>query len=192
MGFLPADRDTSVKGLLGVWAAAPVLAIFREVLFNPKVWSDYSAESPGRGAKLTYHELKPGERYAISGMGVEPVPLNHAPDALGFIVHCADTLAVFAIDSGPTDLIWERAQAGGPVSAMFCDVSFPNRLSDLAAASAHLTPQLLVAEVEKVTPARPRVFGCHLKPQYDEEVRRELRELPFTVEVPVSGEVVEL
>jgi ribonuclease BN (tRNA processing enzyme) len=80
---------------------------------------------------------------------------------------------VFTSDTGPTSRIWEVANATEDLAAVITEVSFPNRLQDIADVSLHLTPQTLNTELEKLDRQTP-VYLYHFKPPYIEELRAEL------------------
>ena len=191
LGFLPADRDVAAHGLLTVWGTRATIEAVRQAVFAPKVWFDYADETTGR-ATMRYRLLEPLVQQGISGVLVEPVPVTHGAECMGFVVRSRETCAVFAIDSGPTEVIWERAAAGGPATAVFYDVSFPNRMKEEALRCGHLTPELLVAEVAKLSLRPERIFACHLKPEHREQVTAELERTALPVEVPTSGDVVQI
>ena len=56
------------------------------------------------------------------------------------------------------------------------EASFPDRMSDVADVTKHLTPRLVAAEIEKL-PGEPAVIAVHIKPAYRSEVVSELQAL---------------
>ena len=47
-------------------------------------------------------------------------------------------------------------------------------------------------EILKLGPHRPRIFATHLKPEFRSEIEAEIKRLPFPVELPGRGDVLEL
>jgi len=86
--------------------------------------------------------------------------------------------------------IWEVANATEDLAAIITEVSFPNRMQDVADVSLHLTPNTLSAELKKLERDVP-VYLYHFKPPYIEELREELAagELPVPVEELVQDRV---
>ncbi len=80
---------------------------------------------------------------------------------------------IFTSDTGPTSRIWEVANATEDLAAIITEVSFPNRMQDVADVSLHLTPKTLSAELAKLKRDVP-VYLYHFKPPYIEELREEL------------------
>ena len=60
--------------------------------------------------------------------------------------------------------------------------SFPNAMARLAAASGHMTPELVGRELDKIPHAR-RVIMVHIKPRYRDTVVAELGTLGREVEI---------
>jgi len=65
-------------------------------------------------------------------------------------------------DTGPTSRIWQKAREFENLKAIITEVSFPNRLREVAECSKHLTPEGLRWELEKMPPRVP-VYLYHLK-----------------------------
>ena len=59
---------------------------------------------------------------------------------------------------------------------MFLDVTFPNRLKEMAIRAGHLCPGLLEEELISFRRSKaylPRIVLIHLNPQYEDEIRNE-------------------
>jgi cAMP phosphodiesterase len=83
---------------------------------------------------------------------------------------------VFTSDTYSTDEIWEAAREAEHLKAVFVDVSFPNELGELAAASKHLTPELLAVELKKLN-REVEVYAVHIKPTNRKEVIQQIAAL---------------
>jgi 3',5'-cyclic-nucleotide phosphodiesterase len=191
LGFLPFHRDGERDGRLAIWATAGVLDAVRIAVFNRKFWVDFEDPRPPRTAGIVYRVLFPGHSTEVEGITVEAVPTTHSTyETSGFLLEKKGVLVAYAVDSGPTHEIWERARKQTALRAAFFDVSFPDRFA--GSVDEHLTPRGLRAEVEKLLPRKVRIIAVHLKPEFREETKRELEGLPFPVEVPENGEVLEI
>jgi hypothetical protein len=75
------------------------------------------------------------------------------------------------------------ANATEDLAAIITEVSFPNRLQDVAEVSLHLTPNTLRTELAKLDRGIP-VYLYHFKPPYIDELREEVAaaDLPVPVE----------
>ena len=96
---------------------------------------------------------------------------------LGFVVEDDHSAVVIPSDTGPTEEIWHAANRLSHLKAVFLEVSFPNHLQWLADASGHLTPQTVVAELEKLDRRGARIYLYHLKPSVIGEVKKEIAAL---------------
>jgi ribonuclease BN (tRNA processing enzyme) len=114
---------------------------------------------------------------------VTAVEVNHIVPTTGLLLRQGRSSVIFTSDTGPTSRIWAVANATEDLAAIITEVSFPNRMQDVADVSLHLTPKTLCAELEKLKRDVP-VYLYHFKPPYIEELREELAaaELPVPVE----------
>jgi len=60
---------------------------------------------------------------------------------------------------------------------LIIEVSFPNELTDFALTSGHLTPSLLLQELQKLQKLPSSVYVSHIKPHYRERIEKELAAL---------------
>jgi ribonuclease BN (tRNA processing enzyme) len=189
LGFLPFHRDPERDGLLDILGTEKVIRAVRSAVFNADHWIDFERPRPPRKPGIRYRVISPETPVDLPGMSIEAVSLSHSTyETSGFLLERDGGTLVYALDSGPTDRIWERARERADVPAVFFDVSFPDRFADTV--GEHLTPSGLRREVKKLEPHTPRVFAVHLKPEFREETMAELRALPFPVEVPSAGDTI--
>jgi len=80
-------------------------------------------------------------------------------------------------DTGPTERVWLLGRLKTNLRGVVLEASFPNRLQELADLSRHLTPQTLAKEVEKLGNPSVPILVTHLKPQYREEIIKELEKI---------------
>lgn len=159
-----------------VHASKEVESALREDLFNDRTWPDFiriSEEGPQR--LLTLHRLVPEKPVEIDGVRITPVPVDHIVPTVGYVVDDGESAIVIATDTGPSDRLWEIANAIPHLRAVFLEVSFPEELTWLADAAKHLTPKLFAEEVAKLT-GSPELFVLHLKPTHREDILRQLGE----------------
>lgn len=170
---------------------AAVLDGLRRDVFNGRVWPDFIDLGRDRAPFLRLAELRPGEPVRLEGLLVTPVAVDHTVPTMGFILEDNASAVVIASDTGATEELWRRANALPNLKAVFLEASFPTAMSEIAAASKHLTSAGFAAEVAKLTkPAR--VFAVHLKARYHAQVAAELTALALpNVEIAQPGRVYE-
>jgi len=121
--------------------------------------------------------LIPSQTRQIGNYQVEPVSVHHYAGALGFFISDGRTEFLFTSDTGPTEEVWEKFQSRPQCQLLITEVSFPNRLEEVAKVSRHLTPALLRVELEKARPEGKEIFLYHLKPGYLDLLFQELSEI---------------
>ena len=169
-----AELDTPVV----VYALPEVISSLRKFIFNDQIWPNFEKISlrSGRGPTLEFRSIAPSEPFEINGISLTAVRVNHVVPTVGLKLQDQQSAVIFTSDTYITDEIWELARRTEPLRAIFVDVSYPNELENLAAASKHLTPQSLASELVKLKRA-VEVYATHIKPGKRDEVLRQLREL---------------
>lgn len=170
-----------------ILAAPAVLAFLRQDIFNGRVWPDFFALSAESDRFVSGIPLEPGRTVERAGLTVTPLPVSHSFETLGMLVDDGRAAVAFPSDTGPTEAIWESLAGAPRLDAVFLEVSFPNSLAELAAATGHHCPATFVAEIRKLE--RPtRWIVVHRKPRYAAEIARELSALGLPdVELAVIG-----
>ncbi len=183
---------------LNIYATKKVLANVRRHLFNNDTWPDFTRIPNQLYPSIRFEEIVPEEPFTVgplpSGdLEVVPVSVNHIVPTVGFVLRQGGSSVIFTSDTGPTERIWEVANATEDLTALIVEVSFPNSLQAVADVSLHLTPQGLAGELEKLK-RDVKVYLYHLKPPYVAELRAELAAspLPHPVEELVQDRVYEL
>jgi cAMP phosphodiesterase len=158
-----------------VHATPHVIDALRRFVFNGDIWPDFEqiALLNGQGPALRFCPLEPGTPVQLGSLQVTPIPVNHVVPTVGFVVENQHSGFVFTSDTYVTDEIWNAASRPERVKAVVVDVSFPDEMEDLAAASKHFTPRSLASDLRKLT---RDVLVCvvHIKPAYREAVLRQL------------------
>ena len=161
-----------------VHATARVIDALRRFVFNGDMWPDF-AQIPllnGRGPALEFSPLEPGTPVTIGNLQVTPIRVNHLVPTVGFVVEGQQAGFAITSDTYVTDEIWDAVSRSERIKAIFVDVSYPNEMEDLAAASRHFTPRSLSSDLRKLARDVP-VCVVHIKPAYREAVLRQLAEL---------------
>jgi len=146
-----------------------------ESIFNFNIWPDLFELSKENGSNLRWKNYKHLELFEVGGYEVTPVFVNHTVPTYGFIIDDGESSFAFSADTYLTDKFWEECGTKDNLDAIIIDVSFPSHMSSVAEATRHLTPDLLLQELEKLGSKNPNIFITHIKPQLLEEVKTELR-----------------
>jgi len=161
-----------------IYASSDVITTLRQHVFNDDVWPNFEKIRllNNRAATIEFRELRAGETVTIAAIEVTPVQVNHIVPTFGLLARNEAAAVLFSADTYCTDDIWKLGREAEHLKAVFVDVSYPNEMKDLAAASKHLTPELLSAELRKLN-RDVEVYAVHIKPSNREDVIRQLAAL---------------
>lgn len=171
-----------------VFTHATVKGIIKAHLLNDIVWPDFTLLPTPEKPTMKLHEAVEKKRFHVGNYTVTGVKVNHAHDAMGFFIEKEGKTILFTGDTGPTEEIWKMAHKVKNLVAIFTEVSFPNRLHNVASLSNHHTADSLKIELLKM-PDVP-VILTHLKPSFKEEIMQEISLLGKQVQVLKNDGVV--
>jgi ribonuclease BN (tRNA processing enzyme) len=193
--FLIENSFGSSEEPVSIFCTKRVLAGVRRHLFNNDTWPDFTRIPNHLYPSVRFEEIAIEEPFMIDNLPNGPlevmaVEVNHIVPTTGLLFRQGSSSVIFTSDTGPTTRIWEIANATEDLAALITEVSFPNRMQDVADVSLHLTPQSLKEELSKLDREVP-IYIYHFKPAYVEELREELAatELPYPVEELVQDRI---
>jgi cAMP phosphodiesterase len=160
---------------IALYSTAEIIDGLRRHVFNNAIWPDFQQIKllGGDGAGLQYERMEPMVYFEVENLRMMLVPVNHAVPTVGVLIEDDHSAVLITSDTYHTEEIWKVANQAEKLKAIFVDVSYPNELESLAAASKHLTPQALDIELRKMS-RDPQVYAVHLKPQFQAKVVEQL------------------
>ena len=170
--------DSSGHGIV-VWAPPTVIDSLRQDIFNWRVWPDFTSLKIDGHPLVQLAPLEPRRPTELGGFSVTAIPVNHPVSNVAYLVEDDRSAVLFALDTGPTEEIWEVARRTPRLTTVFVDAGFPDEMGTLAEASGHLTPSLVQTEVGRL-PATVRKIACHLKPAYHDRIVDQLGRLAIS------------
>ncbi len=167
------------KTTVNVWGTSEVIASLKSSFFNDSIWPDFTQMTSDMQPwpVITFHSMPEEEPMPIGDSIVTMVRVNHVVPSTAFFIENKDSTLLHVGDTGPTERVWYLGKRKGNLSGVVLEASFPNRLQELADLSRHLTPQTLAKEVEKLGNPSVPILVTHLKPQYREEIIKDLRKI---------------
>lgn len=153
-----------------------VLDCLSRDMFNDRIWPDFIGLSRPEDPFLRVARLEPRQPVEVENLRITPVPVDHTVPTLGFVIEDAAGAVIIVGDTGPTEEIWQVANALPRLRAVFLETSFPDALKQLAVISRHLTPATFAQELKKLKQPVP-VYVVHIKSRYYDAVTRELAAL---------------
>lgn len=183
-----ADRDSCLL----ILSSREVIADLRRNIFNNRIWPDFTQLPTPERPVLRYQPLSTRETFDIRDYRIRAVRVDHANvPAYGYMIENSEGSAViYTGDTGPTERIW-RLMNGRRINCLIVEVSFPDEMTALALTSGHLTPALLLKELDKLPVLPERILITHLKPYYKETIETQLaafRGIP--VEILADGDLI--
>ncbi len=159
-----------------VYSHPTVKTAIKTHLMNDVIWPDFSKIPNENNPTIRFNEILPEKKIEVAGYEILPIPVNHPGDTLGYVISKGNTTLLFTLDTSATERIWDVARSLKNLKAIFTEVSFPNRLQNVAEISFHHCPKTLAKEMRKMPPNIPIYVG-HLKPQYHTELINEIKDL---------------
>jgi cAMP phosphodiesterase len=170
------DLFDELREPINIYATPSDFDALKNHIFNQRVWITVETLKNDFTELIRYHPIKSGESFRAEGLKITPIPVTHTVLTHGLLVEDATTALLFTSDTGTTDSIWKIAGECDKLRAVFIDLSFPNRLTDLALVSGHHSPATLLDEMPKIRPD-VQIFAVHLKAAYRDQVAEEVAAL---------------
>lgn len=184
LNLADGERSLTVIGI------PQVLEIIWSHLLNDLIWPDFNKIPSKEKPVLVYRSIREESEFPVDDFRILAFPSSHSVPSVGYRIARDGKVLVFSGDTGPTDRLWYWADG---TDALIIDVSFPNRMEQLALMSGHLTPRLLARELTKCQRLPRRICISHIKPQFYHVVRTELEELHIpTIQVLRDGDEIEV
>ncbi|MBM4338523.1 MAG: 3',5'-cyclic-nucleotide phosphodiesterase [Deltaproteobacteria bacterium] len=154
-----------------------VVKTIRKNILNNSIWPDFTAIPDLGNGVVRFISLNPEHTLETNGYMVTPYKVRHSVPAAGYLIEDGKGKKVFYTgDTGPTSSTWKQL-TGKKIDCLIIEVSFPEKMKDLAIKTGHLTPGLLKKEIEKIDPPPRRIYITHLKPQYFKTIQSEIKRL---------------
>jgi ribonuclease BN (tRNA processing enzyme) len=146
-----------------VYGTAAVLDSLRKHIFNWAIWPDFSAVPSLERPFMRYRSIELAEQISLAGRHVFALPANHTVPAIGYCLDSGAASLAFSGDTGPCEAFWQAVNAIPNLRHLIIECAFPNHEAGLAELSKHYWPDMLAAELKKLT--HPcGIHISHLKP----------------------------
>lgn len=189
LAFLADNVFTMRAKPVRIWGPAEVLDAVRRHIFNDEIWPDFSRIVAGDAPIFEFCPLPEDGSGVVGPYRVRWVRTNHPVFNAGYCLNDGAVSVLFSGDTAQTDALWAMGKGCPSLALAFVESSFPNRLQALAMASGHLTPHMLAGELVKFGRPEVPVKIFHMKPQFLDEIARELYALDYpALEMLKGGE----
>jgi len=177
LAFLVDNGFTLRSTPLKVWGPQEVLDTLHRHLFNDLIWPDFTRILVSGVPALELLPVPPGAEVEVSGLSLCSAQTNHPVHTVGYALTDGNGTVLICGDTSVTEGLWSLGRRFPRLKAVFVETSFPDRFSDLALASGHMTPAILQNELSKLGRDGVPVKIFHMKPQFLDEILGELNNL---------------
>jgi ribonuclease BN (tRNA processing enzyme) len=183
---LIALNNYRMKTSIRVHALAEVNLAVGNYLLNGNIYPVLQ-KLPAEKPTVTFHEITPYREETVEDYRILAVPVNHTVSAVGYqITDAAGKALFYTADTGPgLSDIWRRLS----FQVLIIDTTFPNSYEEYARCTGHLTPGLLLAELEALRDIKgglPRVVVVHRDPLLEKTVEREIAVAAAVLGSPIT------
>jgi cAMP phosphodiesterase len=170
-----------------------VIDALRANLFNDVVWPDFTKVPSSRAPIIRLESITPNRTIKVDGYRVTAHLVNHSVPAVGYVIENASGQKLLYMgDTGPNEEIWESLN-GDHLSGVIIEVSLPTIRRSIALKTGHLTPGLLVKELDKMGTVPDTIYITHSKPMYKKKVQEELKKLDIkNMKIMRDGDIYEI
>lgn len=159
---------------LVVHATEATIKILRTHIFNWAIWPDFSEIPTKDKPFLRFSAIHVGKTIDVEGRRITPLPANHTVPAVGYQLDAGRGSLVFTGDTGPCPELWEYVNNKiHDLRYLIIECAFPDREKQLAVASLHLCPSMLMQELAQLQ-HEAEIFITHLKPGQIELTMQEI------------------
>ncbi len=175
--FLADNLFERFSATINIYSTVGILDILRTHYFNSLLSPDFTSIPNKKKPLMKLSPIVPSQGFEVNGLMVHAFKANHVVESVGYKLQDGNGAILYSGDTGATPWIWKEAREQKSLKAIFVETSFPNRLSDLARLTGHLTPSMLEKELKKIGGLDVPIFIFHMKPQYLETLTAEIEQL---------------
>lgn len=175
-GIFPFVDELSMLNIEGLklLSVKNILEIISKNLFNNLIWPDFTIIPSAKSAFINLQEIPLEQETLIDNISITPVLMTHTVYTVGYVIREGGRGFMFTSDTGPTKRFWEKAQEEKGIEFIIADVSFPNRLENMARISGHMTLSMLIEHLDRFGLGNMPVYINHIKPIFLNEILNEL------------------
>lgn len=173
--FLLDNRFARQRRPITFYACEETLQDLKEGLFNNRVWPDFTALKNRKSVALELKAVRAGAPFHVEGFTFTASAMAHPVPCFGYLIEDQRSALYIAGDTGSAEPVKRACAARADLAAIVIEISWPDRMAELAGVTGHLVPRML----REAWPLHPtaEVLVSHIKPFYREEVIAELAAL---------------
>jgi cAMP phosphodiesterase len=157
--FLADNLIGEAASAITVYGTKEVLDGLQTHLFNDSIWPDFTRIGNDGISLLRFEVLEERKTVRVGEVEITPYPVNHTIPSIGVFLRKGNRTVLYTGDTAPTEEIWDVARAMTELSALLIEVSFPDRMEEIATVSGHMTPRMVARELENCGGIKPVARG---------------------------------
>ena len=170
-----AVRNAGV--IIDVYAIQDTVDAVTETLMTGRLFPDFLSSPSVEAPTFKMHAVEFYKPFRVLGYEAMAAPVPHSVPAAGFQITDGQIRLFYTGDTGRgLGDVWEHVEP----DVLLTEVTFGNKNEAGARAAGHLTPNMLVDELERFRAIHnrvPQVIVSHINPAWEEAVRSELAEI---------------
>jgi ribonuclease BN (tRNA processing enzyme) len=168
-----------------IYTTPDVRSALEAHVFNGVIWPRMDKQM-GPYYPITWHEVRPGEEFALLGYRVVPVEVSHSVPAVGYLVSKDGRSVFYTADTREMgDPTWAALRP----DLLIAETTMDSRYEEFAYQVGHMTPASLGRELRAFHIRQgyyPRTLACHINPHNEADVVRELEALAEELGADIS------
>ncbi|MDX8408666.1 MAG: 3',5'-cyclic-nucleotide phosphodiesterase [Mariprofundales bacterium] len=142
------------------------IGYLKQHFINDIIWPDFTKIPSAEDPILQLEPLVEEQAVEVDGIRITPIRVNHPVPCTAFLLEEDGAQFIYSADTGPTDRLWEVANAQPNLQGLILDCSFPNSQQFLADLSGHMTSHDVGKELKKLNRlGEVPIYLFHMKPE---------------------------
>ncbi len=159
---------------INIYSIKEVIDDIKKHLLNHRIWPDFTAIPNVNNSILKLHTIDVENPIVINEYKITAYKMNHTVPSIGFLIEKDGKSIFYTGDTGPIKHLWEKL-SNIKLNTLIIEISFPNKMEELATKTGHLTPELFINELEFFAHKPNRIYITHIKPFYKKQIEKELK-----------------
>lgn len=141
-------------------------------MMNGRVWVTYDVATNGKPERIPRITMEPGEeRRILDRYDLRTIELVHEVPCQAYWISDGESQVIVCGDTTTTDEVWEVASGMDDLGGILIECAWSD--DELARITGHMSPNLLLADLEKLKRDVP-VYVTHRKPGFEDEIEEML------------------
>lgn len=180
------------KKTINLLSIKEVLKDLKSHLLNSRIWPDFTIIPDRKSSILKLRSIKEEESVALDGYRITAYRMNHTVNAVGYLVEKDNASFFYTGDTAPARQTWMKL-SNKKLNVLIVEISFPNKMQELAIKTGHLTAELLFEDLKNSQLTIDRIFITHVKPFYRKWIEQDIKQYSsYKLKILNGGEVIKI